>query len=54
MTVEVELKKGWTLYEGESWENLIKDGWVFLCLDEERCAVMTRNGYINRFRNKEE
>jgi len=53
MAIEVELKSGWTDYEGNSWQDVILDGWVFNCIDMEGYAVMNRNGYLNRFRNKE-
>lgn len=36
-----------------AWERVIAEGWKLLYLDSKDCSVvMTRNGYINRFRNK--
>ena len=53
MAIEVELKDGWTDYDGRDWNNVLDDGWQFTSLDSDGYVVMTRNGYINRFRNKD-
>lgn len=53
MVIEVEVKDGWEDYEGDNWHNVTEAGWNFLSLDEDGYVVMTRKGYINRFRNKE-
>lgn len=41
----------WDDCEHTSWKELKEDGWVFEYLNLEGCAVMSRNGYINVFRN---
>lgn len=50
--VEVLLKDGWQDVDYGSWEEIIKEGWVFLGQDLTGTIVMSRNGYINEFRNK--
>lgn len=46
----------WIDCEHERWEQLVEDGWKLAYLDYERSegakVTMTRNGYINEFRNK--
>lgn len=54
-TIEVELYKGlWTDSNHKTWFQVLEDGWVFAYLDMEGNVVMTRNGYINRWRNKKQ
>ena len=42
---------GWEDCEHKSWEELKEDGWKFEYLSIDGYVVMTRNGYINHFRN---
>jgi hypothetical protein len=38
----------------ELWDIVIKEGgWKFVCLRADGTILMTRNGYLNSFRNKE-
>jgi succinyl-CoA synthetase beta subunit len=42
---------GWEDCEHKSWEELKEDGWKFEYLSLDGYVAMTRNGYINHFRN---
>ena len=51
MEIQTEYKEGWTtIKEFKTWDDVIKAGWVFVGLDSQNNVIMTRNGYINLFR----
>lgn len=52
MTIQTEYKEGWKDTEHKNWHDVTIDGWEFAGIDPDGNAIMTRNGYINRWRNK--
>ena len=53
MEIETEVKDGvWEIVEyAKCWVDVVDAGWKFHGLENDY-VVMSRNGYINRFRNK--
>lgn len=43
--------EGWKLVEYGSWSEIIEAGWVFLGQERTGTISMSRDGYINEFRN---
>ena len=51
MEIQTEYKEGWTtIKEFNNWNDVIKAGWVFMGLDNNKNVIMVRSGYINLFR----
>lgn len=53
MKIEVLQVDRWKELNGiKEWSDLIELGWVFKGVTKEGNIIMTRDGYINEFRNK--